>query len=573
MSEKPAPSLLSLPTEIIQLILSYIPSQHLSQNVEMTCKELRKAMIPVYRVRYGHEPAPSVPVSSSCWKRFAIQHEFYCRHTDHKRDGVVDGFLKSYLESPDHHVSREAEYVIYYLHNNPHIHPRGIEAIVAALNIQHRCRDSNVFLLRYRDSDAMPFQSMALLQARFNLQFSVSWSTCSSELLECCLSAVATSGDMGLFVYFKQLLLEAGKHVQVQRVVNAAIRSDRVEILRELCTEFHTLPLFILMEVAAYSGSANIVQFLLELGPTIDLEYPYELALRHCNLDVLRRLETHSPRTRGSYLRNGQLQIAVILANPLESWANKSKTIEFLVKHASVDINAIGMDGLAVVHIAAVNNYIDALKLFENLRANMTSLGEIGQTPAEIAVCNEYNIPFLARSSLPIELFAVKQDMAKTIIGKQCDAMFKGQRKCPGFDRSLTDAKNKLADIWAKSIGLETLRGLLSMIDTPLFESVEKLRRIIMEVGQRPVMPREEQLRGVNDIKDILKKFLNQQYPDGVLTHLACYLQSKLDQLDIERVRIFVNSEIGRALYLRRCSFAREEQEIWMEFREAASKI
>jgi hypothetical protein len=50
MSEKPAPSLLSLPTEIIQLILSYIPSQYLSQNVEMTCKKLRKAMIPVYRV-------------------------------------------------------------------------------------------------------------------------------------------------------------------------------------------------------------------------------------------------------------------------------------------------------------------------------------------------------------------------------------------------------------------------------------------------------------------------------------------------------------------------------------------
>ncbi|OGE47032.1 hypothetical protein PENARI_c073G00846 [Penicillium arizonense] len=408
MSGRQAPSLLSLPIEIIQLILSYIPSQDLSQNVEMTCKELRKAMIPVYRVRYGHEPAPSVP-------------------------------------------------------------------------------------------------SMALLQARFNLQFSVSWSTCSSEVLECCLFAVATSGDMELFVYLKQLLLEAGKDIQVHRAAKAAVRSDRVEILQELQSTFgiesHTLPL---MEVAAYSGSANAVQFLLELGPTIDLEYPYELALRCCDLDVLRRLKTHSPRNRGSYLRNGQLQIAVILTDLLESWANKSKIIEFLVKHASVDINAIGRDGLAVVHIAAVNNQIDALKLFENLGANMMSLGEVEQTPAEIALCNGYNIPFLECSSLPIELFAMKRDLAKTIIGKQCDAMFKGQRKCPSFDRALNDAESKLADIWAKTIGLETLRELLNIIDTPLFEPVEKLLRIIMEFGRGPVKPRERQLRDVDDIKDIL---------------------------------------------------------------------
>jgi hypothetical protein len=77
----------------------------------------------------------------------------------------------------------------------------------------------------------------------------------------------------------------------------------------------------------------------------------------------------------------------------------------------------------------------------------------------------------------------------------------------------------------------------------------------------------------VDDIKDILKKFLNQQYPDRLLTHLACYLEPKLDRLDIEHVRFFVNSESGRALHLRKCSFAQEEQEIWTEFREAVSKI
>jgi hypothetical protein len=75
---------------------------------------------------------------------------------------------------------------------------------------------------------------MALLQARFNLHFHVSWSACSSEVRERCLLAAATSGDMELFVYLTQLLLEAGKGVQVHPAANAAVRSDRVEILRDL---------------------------------------------------------------------------------------------------------------------------------------------------------------------------------------------------------------------------------------------------------------------------------------------------------------------------------------------------
>ena len=577
MVETQASSLFSLPTEIIQLILAYIPSRDLSQNVEMTCKELRKFMIPVYRIRYGHEPAPSIPITNSCWKRFAIRNEDYRSDSDHIRNEVVNDFLESYFDSPDHCSLRNAEDVIYYLHSSPRVHSRGIEAVVAALNIQHRSQDSDAFLFRHRDSDAMTFQTMALLQARFNLHFPVSWSTCSSEVLDRCLLAAATSGDMELFVYLKQLLLETGKCVQVYQAANAAVRSDRVEILRELQStfgvEFHNLPLGTLVEVAGKFGSANSVQALLELGPRIDLEYPYELALSYCNLDVLRRLKKHSPYISWTYLPNGQLQIAFILTNGLMSWANKSKTIEFLVKHASVDINATGRDGLAAVHVAALDNHIDALKLFENLGANMMSLGDVGQTPAEIALCNGYNIPFIGCSSLPTELFATKQNMAKAIISKYCDAIFKKQRKCSGFDHALNDAESKLADIWAKKIGLRTLQGLLSIIGTPLFESVEKLLGIIADFGARPVEPREEQLRDVDDIKDILNKFLNQQYPDGVLTRLARYSVPRLAQLDIEDLRIFVNSKTGRALHLGRCSFAQEELNIWVEFNTATNRI
>ena len=432
---------------------------------------------------------------------------------------------------------------------------------------------------RYRDSDTMPFQIMALLQARFNLSFSISWSTCPSEVLNKCLLAAITNGNMELFVSLKQLLFETGNHVQLHQAAIAAVRSDRVGILRELQSSFdvgfYSLPLDTLMNEAVKFGSANAVQALLKLEPRIDLEYPYKLALCYCNLDVLQRLKEHSPDISGTYLPNRELQIAFILSDGFASLTNRSKTIKFLVKHSSVDINATGKDGLAAVHVAAVNNDIDALRLFENLGADTMSLGDIGQTPAEIAFCNGYNIPFLGCSSLPTELFIKKKNMAKLIIGKYCDATFRKQRSYSDFDRVLNDAESKLADIWAKKIGLRTMQELLSIIGTPLFESVEKFQGIIADYAKRPALlePREEQLRDVNGIKDILNKFLNLQYPDWYLTRLACYSMPKLARLDIENLRIFVNSKTGHALNLRRCSFAQEEMRICMEFNTLTNSI
>ena len=569
--------LLSLPTEITQMILAYLPSRDLSHNVEMTCKGLRQLMTPLYQVRYGFGPAPSVPVSRSCWKRFAIQYEDYRSDSGHIRDEVVNCFLESYFDSPDHYHLTNAEHVIYYLHNNPHIHSRGVEAIAAALHIQNRRQDSNAFLLRYHDSDAMSLQTIALLQARFNLQFPISWSTCSSETLERCLLAAATSGNTELFVSLTQLLLEADKNIQVHAAADAAVRSDQVEILRELqstfVVEFHALPIGSLIEVAVKASSASAVQFLLELGPRFDLEYPYELALYYCNLDVLHQLKQHAPHIKGTYLPNGQLQIEFILAESLRSWANKSKVIEFLVKHASADIDATGRDGLTVVHIAAVENDVDALRLFEDLGANMNCLGEVGQTPAEIALCNGHNIPFIGCSSLPAQIFSTKRTLAKAIIRKYCDAIFRGQPQCSNFNRALNDAESKLADIWAKKIGLETSRELLSIIATPLFKSVEKLLRIITDFVNRPIEPNEVWLRDVDDIKDILNKFLNPVYPDGYLTCLACYSAPKLAGFDIEHLGIFVNSKTGRALHFGKCSFAKEELIIWEDFNKAINRI
>lgn len=559
------------------MILAYVPSRDLSQNVEMTCKQLRQLMTPLYQVKYGHGPAPFFPVSDSSWKRFAIQFEDCLSDSDHIRNELVNQFLESYFDSPDDYELGDSGAVIYYLHNNPHIHTRGIEAIVAALNIQHRRQESNAFLSKYRDSDDMPLQSMTLLQARFNLHLSVSWSTCSSESLERCLLAAATSGNIELFVYLKTLLLEAGQDVQVLPAVYAAVRSDEVEILRDLQStfgvEFHSLPLDSLIEVAVKFGSANSIQFLLERGPVINLENPYQLALHYCNLDVLRQLEKHSPHIVGTFLPNGNFQVAFILATDLMSWEKKAKTIEYLVEHDSVDINATGKDGLTTVHIAALNNHIDALKLFEILGANMSSLGEVGQTPAEIALCHGYNIPFIGCSSLPVDLLATKRNIAKAIIDKYCDTIFEGQRGCSRFDCALNDAESKLADIWAKKIGLETLRGLLSIIATPLFKSVEKLLKIKTDFDTRPIESKEVQLRGGDEIKEVLNNFLSQKYPDEYLTRLACYSETKLAALDIKNLRNFIDSRSGRALHLAKRSFAKEEFDIWWEFRKSTSGI
>lgn len=88
-----------------------------------------------------------------------------------------------------------------------------------------------------------------------------------------------------------------------------------------------------------------------------------------------------------------------------------------------MDINAPRRDRHTVAHIAALKNHIDVLKLFEILGANLSSLGEVEQTPAEIALCHGYNIPFIGCSSLPLELLATKRVMAKAIIGKYCDTI------------------------------------------------------------------------------------------------------------------------------------------------------
>lgn len=579
MNKRRPVDLLSLPSEIIQMILAHIPSRDLSHNVEMTCKGVRQLMIPVYQVRYGNGPPPSVQVSRIDWKRFAIRHEDCLGDSDHTRDEIVDTLLELYCDSPDHdqHQLSNAEDVIYYLHSDRQIHPRGIEAIAAALNIQHRRRDSNAFLFRYRDSDAMPPQTIALLQARFNMHFPVSWSTCSPEVLEKCLLAAAAGGNIELFVYLMQLLPEADKMNQVLAVVDTAIRADQVQILRELqrtfVVELHALPLDSLISVAVKARSANAVQILLELGPRFDLEHPYRLALHHSNLDVLCQLRKHSPHIEGTHLPNGQLQIEFILATNSASWANQSKMIKFLVENASADIDATGRDGLTVVHIAAVNNHIDALKLFKNLGANMNCLGEVGQTPAEIALCNGHNIPFIGCHDLPAQLFSTKRNLAKTIIEKYSDSTFHGHQKYSDFNRALNDAENQLADIWAKKIGLKTMRELLSIIPTPMFKSVEKLLRIVADFGKGPVEPNEVQLRDVDDIMDILNKFLIPLYSDGYLIRLACYSAPKLAGSDIEHLGIFVNSKPGRALHLGRRSVVEEEVMIQLDFNKAIERI
>ena len=106
------------------------------------------------------------------------------------------------------------------------------------------------------------------------------------------------------------------------------------------------------MEVAIKFDSADVVQFLIEIEPWIDLEHPYELALSHGNLDALETFKKHSPHIAGTYLPSGKLQITFILTKGLANWAKKSRAIEFLVTHAPADVNATGSDGLAAVHVA-----------------------------------------------------------------------------------------------------------------------------------------------------------------------------------------------------------------------------
>lgn len=571
MADTRPSALLNLPNELIQAIFACLSAQDLSQNVQMTCKKLNDLTFPVYRNRYGRGPTPVAQHTQASWKVFALRNEEYEKDEDGLRNITLDEFLAFYLTQPnDETLQNSAESVLYYLHENPQIHSRGMEAVIAALNVQHRPEEFKKLQAEYNIS----LDSKALLQARFNLSFRVSWPDCSAEILNHCLLAAAAGGNIGLFEHLTTLVLEKCEDLETHGVAIAAAKSGTVGILQWLHTspivDFGNLPLDLMIEEAARYDRANAIEFLLNLGVPTDLENTYEFALRFGNINVLHQLAKHFPGIAKTSFRDGRLQIAFVLANG----HNIFETIGFLVQHASVDINAIGEDGLAAVHIAAERGFIDVLKLLETKGANMMSSGNIEQTPAEIAYCNGHRISLPSLLTLSPEFLNIKREKARAILGKsrgnviQC---FATKEECFNIHSAYDEAECKLADLWARKIGFETLGHLHNMLETPMYDAVENFRGIILEYASHPMAQteegEEEERSAICVIKVILKKFLDRPYAGDFLENLGHYAIRRLSRPDVEHLTDFV-TRTGNVLHLRKWSFANDEDKIWEEFRD-----
>ncbi|KAL7649170.1 hypothetical protein ACMYSQ_012395 [Aspergillus niger] len=469
MTGKSSAALTCLPTEILQQILSYLPTEDLSQNVQWTCTKLRDVTCLVYRTRYGKGPAP-VSENVDDWKTFAIQYEeVYLKDTNELKEQTIDAFLESYFEYPDETLTDEARDIIYYLHESPQEHPRGFEAIVAALSVQNRYLDASEYLKT--SANLLTLDSKALLQARFNLKLSVAWHECSIELLNQSLSATATIGNLNGFRYIVELVLAKDGEVDYIRAATAAARSGILEIFEYIhagCGNvLNSADLALLMDMSIRYGCANITESLLETCVLEGIQAHYESALRFGHVEILLQFAKYKPGVAATYMESGDLQLSFVLSHG----EKKCKTIYFLAKHASVDIDAIGRDGLTAAHVAAEKGLFEELELLLSLGASLTSCGLIEQTAAELVYCSHKHS--IAHQTFSPGLIDRKKDLARHVLkmsrGENIRALStKCREEVSGIESAYDDAEAKLVALWARNIGMQTLEQLHKMLETPV---------------------------------------------------------------------------------------------------------
>lgn len=156
----------------------------------------------------------------------------------------------------------------------------------------------------------------------------------------------------------------------------------------------------------------------------------------------------------------------------------------------------------------------------------MDCLGEVRQTPAEMAHCHGHHIPFIGCSSLPRDLFLTKRSLARSIIPIYYKAILQEHYNEDVSSSAVSDVESKLADMWAKTIGLETLREII----TPSL-SVPPAERILMLLAHWG----QEMQYKLDDIKDILSQLLNEVLSSSYLLHPACYLLARSDMYRASR--------------------------------------
>ncbi|KAL4876754.1 ankyrin repeat-containing domain protein [Aspergillus karnatakaensis] len=533
-------ALLDLPTEIIQQILLYLPVRDLDQNVDKTCKALRHATNPVFRLKYGRDPAP-IPEVGDRWKLIAKRNEILLGHSDGAKKEVINGFLRCYFNEAEDQRVESAEEMIYYLDESPHYHDRGVEALIAALNIQHRPEESQQILDKYNESLAP--DSKALLQARFGLDLEVSWNDCTVKLLNDCLLSAVVTENTSLFVTLKNHIQAQNGDVKYYSPLLVACSSGVARMLEYLLAtcnvDIHATELAGLLKMAIWRNRPTIVKVLLHTGHFPNLETYYRVALKYGYLGVLEVFLEYSPDIPGTYFDNGDLQVVSVL----KDHDNVEEIIEFLVKNASVDLNAIGKDGLAAVHVAAEEGVLEKLNILRRLGADMNVTGDIQQTAAEIAYCKGQALPFA--STLPIDV-KVKAAFSRSILERLRAETIRHlaieYNKTTSEIGSLYDSvEDELLALWVREIGQQTLQELHRRLETSSSRFVQIYE--LLKCFHEP--------RGHEWLRD---------------DHISCCSPSFVTEEDITNSRAYAATDTGRAFALRLHSFRNYEHEIWRRF-------
>lgn len=598
--EQPAIGLLSLPNEIILLILAYTCGEKLDPDLELVCKSIKNLMTSVYRQSYGKGPTPSLPITARCWKDFARRNEEYQHHPAHWASHDIWRFYEySFLLNAPRAGDNEARAtdLIYWLHADPQRHPEGLAIIIAALCQLNRKNEAERFLEQH-GKDVISSESKFLLCARFEIDFSVDWAQVPQGCLGKCRQAAAIRGDLDLLHKLRQNPLNVTLGIKDLDDQKAAIRGDSVELLQNLLDidegNLGERSWIELIEEAVMFRKVTALQLLLQrVGSHVDFQDAYKNTLYIMDREILNVFKEHSPHLVGSYLPDGQLQIVHTMRVDAYSLTHH-QAIEALAEQDSVDINAIGEDGLTALHFAAFKLDTREFALLEKLGADMESPGHIQQTPKEMLSCKDHSGGDDFSSP---ELFEKKQNLAKKWLSEYMPAVFSG-RKGWNFDNyhDLDIKVDSLASFWPKHIGLQTLEELCSLLGKPQYRSIEKLGFIIrtywylnqnsnpttgdshplldiediqnrfgkdfgtaiannLDLHSTAVAERAEPILDPVDIEDILNNFkmdfgtISLQHADRAA--VAQYAARILDPVDIHQLRDFVNSDTGRAFRLR----------------------
>ncbi|KAF3492432.1 uncharacterized protein GIQ15_01949 [Arthroderma uncinatum] len=218
-----------------------------------------------------------------------------------------------------------------------------------------------------------------------------------------CMSYAATRGDLAILAYLYdnwgveweysiRALIQSGHH-QLLRIMHD---HNGVDILRETSKRN--------IERAIEHGHLETISLLLSIGlqvGTADEDSPLLAALNNGQIAILNKMLEHDASWASSCTPNGELFIPIISRRWKDDSLYYPIVVSFLVEKANVNIDAIDIEGYAIIYYAVLYNIIPLLKavLEENPNINLTD--KEGHTALQLAI--EADLPYAVTLLQPPE--------------------------------------------------------------------------------------------------------------------------------------------------------------------------